>query len=250
MTQTLYRDELGRFASKSNAVRVQKRAKSGKGKKKKSSKKQNNELTKLILIVDRSGSMGSIQDEAENGVNAFIKEQKEAEGKAVLTICQFDTVIDYLYKSSPIDTVGTYCLVPRGLTALNDAICETLTAARAEVTSASKKDRPGLVSVLIVTDGHENASRRHSKFKADSIIEKCKKDDWQIQFVGTQHNARNVARSYGITTSAMLGKGKMDDAYQMLSGKIAQSRSFLRDTGEIKEVDFDAGEIKMLAEDD
>ena len=81
-----------------------------------------NDLTDLILVVDRSGSMAGCRTDAEEGVNAFIARQKDAPGECLLSLVQFDTLYEFVYRAEPIKNVGAYNLVPRGSTALLDAV--------------------------------------------------------------------------------------------------------------------------------
>ena len=77
----------------------------------------NPDLTDLTLVVDRSGSMETVRDDAEGDVNAFIKEQTTEPGDVLLTLVQFDTEYEFVHKGVPIKQVPEYNLVPRGMTA-------------------------------------------------------------------------------------------------------------------------------------
>jgi len=74
-------------------------------------------ITDITLVVDRSGSMQQRREDAEGGVNAFIQQQAEEQGAAVLTLVQFDTEYEILQRGVPIDEVPEYRLEPRGRTA-------------------------------------------------------------------------------------------------------------------------------------
>ena len=80
------------------------------------------DLTDITLVVDRSGSMESIWNDAEGGVNAFIEEQSKQPGEALLTLVQFDTDYEFVHNGVPIQDVPKYELQPRGMTALLDAV--------------------------------------------------------------------------------------------------------------------------------
>ena len=81
-----------------------------------------NDLSDVTVVLDRSGSMSSCRDEAEGGLNAFIEEQKKHVGETVFTLVQFDTEYEFVHKGKPIREVGPCELVPRGMTALLDAV--------------------------------------------------------------------------------------------------------------------------------
>ena len=80
------------------------------------------DLTDITLVVDRSGSMDEVREDAEGGVNTFIRQQAKEPGEALLTLVQFDTEYEFLHSGVPIQDVPKYELVPRGMTALLDAV--------------------------------------------------------------------------------------------------------------------------------
>src|SRR5262245_6824283 len=81
-----------------------------------------NDFTDLTLVIDRSGSMSAIQSDAEGGINQFIDDQNKQPGECALTLVQFDTEYDFVHRALPIRDVPKYSLVPRGSTALLDAV--------------------------------------------------------------------------------------------------------------------------------
>src|SRR5262245_51606472 len=112
-----------------------------------------NDLTELVMVIDRSGSMSAIKDDAEGGINQFIDDQKKLPGACSLTLVQFDTVYDFVHKGVPIHTVGKYDLVPRGSTALLDAVGRAIFETGERLKGIAEPARPGLVVFVIVTDG-------------------------------------------------------------------------------------------------
>src|SRR4051812_13792867 len=123
----------------------------------------NADLTDLTLVIDRSGSMESIREDAQGGVNAFIREQAGQPGNAVLTLVQFDTEYEFVHQSVPISSVPAFELEPRGSTALLDAVGRAINETGARLTRLPAADRPGLVIFVIVTDGQENSSHEFTK---------------------------------------------------------------------------------------
>ena len=124
------------------------------------------DLTDITLVVDRSGSMQEIRSDAEGGVNAFVEKQAEEPGEALLTLVQFDTEYDFVHKGVPIDKVPKYELHPRGATALLDAVGRAINETGERLAKMAEPDRPGLVIVVIMTDGLENSSREFTKSKS------------------------------------------------------------------------------------
>ena len=213
-----------------------------------------NDLTEIVLVVDRSGSMSTIQDDAEGGINSFIKEQTEAKGHATLTICQFDTVYEFVCKGIDIKQAKPYKLTPRGGTALNDAIGRAMAETGERLAAMKEEHRPGLVIFMIVTDGHENSSREFDGSKIKEMITHQRENyKWQFVFLGTQEDAIGVGHSYNISSSSKLGKGKMGDGYEVTSSKLSNLRGQVFEMGSLAiyedSMDYSAEEVKELSED-
>ena len=163
----------------------------------------NKELTDITLVVDRSGSMQARQDEAQGGVNAFIKKQKEEDGEANLTLIQFDTEYEVLHNGVPIGDVPKYKLEPRGLTALLDAVGKATNEAKGRIKGIPKAERPGLTVFVIVTDGLENSSHEFTRAQVKALIDKQRsKKKWQFVFLGADESAFAEAGSIGIPMNA------------------------------------------------
>lgn len=185
------------------------------------------DLTDLTLVVDRSGSMQSIQSDAEGGINAFITRQAAEPGQAVLTLVQFDTEYEFVHHAKPIAQVEPYRLEPRGSTALLDAVGRAILEAGERIAKMDEKARPGLVVFVIVTDGHENSSREFTKAKIKEMIEHQRtKYNWQFTFLGADASAFDEAQSMGISleSSAPYALGKVAEAYEGTSAKLSRMR--------------------------
>ncbi|MCR9120390.1 MAG: VWA domain-containing protein, partial [bacterium] len=103
------------------------------------------DLTDITLVVDRSGSMNAVRSDAEGGINAYIEDQAKAEGEALLTIVEFDTEYDFVTCGELIQNVKPYQLVPRGGTALLDAVGRAVVETGARLAAMPEAERPGLV---------------------------------------------------------------------------------------------------------
>ncbi|MBW8001719.1 MAG: hypothetical protein FVQ80_06815 [Planctomycetes bacterium] len=113
-------------------------------------------LNELVGIIDRSGSMDVIASDAIGGLNTFIREQKEVPGEANVTIVLFDHEYKVDYKGVPIADVKEYnsqSYIPRGTTALLDAIGRTITTVGERLANTDEGQRPEKVIVFILTDG-------------------------------------------------------------------------------------------------
>ena len=165
--------------------------------------------TDITIVLDRSGSMQSTKKDAIGGFNSFVEGQKaacEKGGDATLTLVQFDNQYEVVYAAKNIKEVQPLTeatFVPRGGTALRDAIGRTLADIEARMKKIKKAYRPDVV-VTIITDGGENESREFTPAAVNEQIAKARKKGWQIVFVGANQDAINVASSYGIAGASAL----------------------------------------------
>jgi hypothetical protein len=149
--------------------------------------------TELIIITDRSGSMFSIREDAQGGVNAIIREQVEGDGQCNVTLIEFDDAYDVVFEGRDAREAPEYKLHPRGGTALLDAIGRTLVEQGLRL-SMAKAD---LVIVAIFTDGYENASREYSKDKVTQLVKRSEQTGWKFLWQCANLDAVAVARDLG-----------------------------------------------------
>ncbi len=148
------------------------------------------DLTDITLVVDRSGSMESIKSDAEGGINEFILQQASEPGEAMLTLMQFDTEYDLVHNGVKVSDVPAYTLVPRGMTALLDAVGRAINETGARLAAMPEQDRPGLVVFVIVTDGEENSSQEFTRADLRKLIEHQQSEySWQFTFLAADQDA-------------------------------------------------------------
>ena len=158
-----------------------------------------------LLIVDRSGSMQSIRDEAQAGIRLFAREQAALPGRATMTLCQFDGDYEVVYDFAALDAVASYELVPRGLTALLAACGRAITATGERLAALPERERPGKVIVLITTDGQENAPREYTRQQVKDLITRQQEVyGWQFSYVGANVDAFAEAGAIGIAAGSTL----------------------------------------------
>lgn len=185
------------------------------------------DLTDITLVIDRSGSMESIRGDAEGGVNALIADQANQPGQALLTLVEFDTDYRFVHVGAPIGSVPRYQLVPRGMTALLDAVGRAINETGARLAAIPEPERPGLVIFVVMTDGHENASKEFTKDRVRAMIEDHQSTyNWQFTFLGADASAFDEARSLGLAdgTAARYDKEKVGTAYRRMSDKMSRMR--------------------------
>lgn len=161
-------------------------------------------LNEIVGIIDRSGSMDSIVDDAIGGLNTFIDEQKKGPGTANITIVLFDHKYKLDYENVPINEVKKYdnkSYVPRGTTALLDAIGRTVATVGERIANTPEDERPEKVIVFILTDGQENASVEYNKNKILEMITHQKdKYNWEFMyFAANQDDFAEQGKSLGIS---------------------------------------------------
>jgi hypothetical protein len=153
------------------------------------------------VVLDRSGSMSAIQSDAEGGLNEFVKQQKKHPGDCTFSLVQFDTEYEFVYRAVPIKEVRHIPLVPRGSTALLDAVGRAIVETGERLKALAGAQRPGLVVFVILTDGQENSSREFSKAKVKEMIEhQTAAYKWQFTFLGANQDAFAEAGGLGIST--------------------------------------------------
>ena len=190
----------------------------------------------LICIIDRSGSMESIRDDAIGGFNAFINEQKKQPESTRVTLELFDDQFDRIYEAMPIDETvpldeGTF--VPRGSTALLDAVGRSLANAYVRIISLTAAERPEGVIVAILTDGMENSSREFDFNAVSDIIAKRRDESgWEFVFLGANQDAIATASKLSMSSDdavnfAATPEGTRE-AYSDMSARVNERRSRYR----------------------
>lgn len=188
----------------------------------------NANLTDITLVVDRSGSMESIQSDAEGGVNAFIATQANEPGEALLTLVEFDDQYEFVHQGVPIETVPKYKLVPRGMTALLDAVGRAINETGERLAKMPEPDRPGLVVFVVMTDGEENSSQEFTKAQLKKMIKKQQsKYNWHFTFLGANQDAFTEAGGMGIDADgiANYAADKVAAAWTGTGDKVSRMRT-------------------------
>lgn len=165
----------------------------------------NPNLTDITVVLDRSGSMDSVATDTIGGFNKFLDDQQKAPGSATFTLHQFDHEFETPFPSSDIRkapklSVKTY--VPRGSTALLDAIGRGINDTGNRLNNFATPDRAGKVVFVIITDGLENASHEFTRDKVfEMITHQRDVYKWEFVFLGANQDAIKTARHYGVSTA-------------------------------------------------
>lgn len=206
------------------------------------------DYTDITVVIDRSCSMWDLKNEVIGGFNSFIDDQKKIKGAATVTLVQFDDRYEVNYKGKNIQDVPnlsheTY--IPRGLTAMYDAIGKTIVSTGERLASMKECDRPSKVIFIIQTDGEENASEEYCISQIKKMIEEQEKVySWEFVFIGANINAKNTASNIGIKkdkamTFAFNSKGAKE-AFNSISNNVAKYRSGVCDSMRYTSEDYKA----------
>lgn len=162
----------------------------------------NKDLTELVLILDRSGSMSGLESDTIGGFNSMIEKQKKEPGEALVSTVLFSNDSTVLYDRVPLDKIEKMTeeqYQVGGCTALIDAIGGSIHHIGNVHKYAREEDRPAHTVFVIMTDGFENASHIYT---SDQVKEKVKRQQekygWEFLFLGANIDAVETAKHYGI----------------------------------------------------
>ena len=159
-------------------------------------------LTELVFILDRSGSMAGLEDDTIGGFKSMLRKQKEEAGEAYVSTVLFDNRTDVIHdrvdlrQIQPLTRKDYYV---RGCTALLDAVGKAVHHIRNVHKYAREEDRPEKTLFVITTDGMENASREYTYDRVKEMIHhQQEKYGWEFIFLGANMDAAREAARFGI----------------------------------------------------
>ena len=159
-------------------------------------------LTEVVFILDRSGSMSGLESDTIGGFNSTIENQKKVEGDVLVSTVLFDHESVVLHDRVPLSEIKPMTeddYQVRGSTALLDAIGDAIKHIKNVHKYAREEDRPAKTLFVITTDGMENASRRYSYKEIKKLVQsQQEKNGWEFLFLGANIDSIDVAGSLGI----------------------------------------------------
>ena len=190
-------------------------------------------LTEIVFILDRSGSMAGLEADTIGGFNAMIEKQKAEPGQALVSTVLFDNEIQVIHDRVPLEkilplTEKEYFV--RGCTALLDAVGGAIHHIGNVHKYAREEDRPEKTLFVITTDGMENASRRYNYEHVRRMIERQKERyGWEFLFLGANIDAAKEAARFGIGADRAVNY-KCDEAgtalnYEVISEAVCSVRA-------------------------
>lgn len=162
----------------------------------------NKNLTEVIFVLDRSGSMEHLTTETIGGYNSLIEKQRKEAGEVRITTVLFDDELEILYDCKPINEVQRLTdneYYARGCTALLDAVGTTIDCVGKRLSETAEAEKPNHILFVITTDGYENASHEYSKGKIKEMIKRQQDTySWHFMFLGANIDSVSEADSIGI----------------------------------------------------
>lgn len=196
-------------------------------------------ITELVFILDRSGSMSGLESDTIGGYNSMLKKQKEEQGEAIVTTVLFDDQYQLLHdriniKGVSLITEKDYFV--RGTTALLDAIGRTIQKIANAQKHTMEDQRPDKTIFVITTDGMENASREYTYEKIRSMVEEEKeKYGWEFIFLGANIDAVSTAGRFGIDSDRAANYNSDSEGAQLNYKVLNCVVSEIRTSGKIKD---------------
>ena len=186
-----------------------------------------NNVTELVFILDRSGSMAGLESDTIGGFNALIEKQRKQDGKCYVSTVLFDNVAEVLHdrlELSEIKKMTEKDYSVRGCTALIDAIGGAIHHIGNIHKYARPEDVPEHTMFVITTDGQENASHQYTSDKVKQMIERQKeKYGGEFLFIGANIDAVETAARYGISEDRAVNYNADSQGTQVLYDTVAQA---------------------------
>jgi len=196
----------------------------------------NENLTEIIFVLDKSGSMWDVKSDTIGGFNQFIEDQKKLPGEALFTFITFDTTYNKVTEGALLESVvplndNTYN--PGGGTALYDAVNRAIADTVTRHNDAKTEETPGKVIMVVLTDGQENSSREVVDDKKVTAIQKIsamvkerEKLGWEVVFLGADlADWQGMGSGMGFSKMSNMSKADMSVNLKKMSNYAAVYRS-------------------------
>lgn len=189
--------------------------------------------TAVLIVLDRSGSMAGIRDDMVGGLEQLLRTHAAEPGLLTVDIVTFDDRIEVSHHFANPSEVSVE-LVPRGMTALHDAMGYALNGFGAQLAALPEHARPGNVQVIVVTDGYENASKEYTAETVRRlVVTQTDTYGWDFVFLGADQDAVLTAADLGIAAGKAMtyarGSENVKSMNASLVGKLRSARAGRRD---------------------
>lgn len=187
------------------------------------------DYTHVTVVVDRSGSMAPTWSDVVGGYEKIVREQRDEPGECTLTTAVFDDQYELFEDFTDIKKAREKLdVIPRGMTALLDAIGKTINSVGERLANLKENERPEKCIFIVQTDGMENSSKEFTKEQIKKMIdEQSKKYSWEFMFLGASLDAVNEANDWGFdpNKSALYSIDNYDGTLNVLNEKMKKMRS-------------------------
>lgn len=194
--------------------------------------KRKNDITELVFILDRSGSMAGLESDTVGGFNALIEKQRKQEGECYVSTVLFDNVSEVLHdrlRLADIPQMTDKDYTVRGCTALIDAIGGAIHHISNIHKYARPEDVPEHTMFVITTDGMENASRNYSSGQVKKMIRRQKAEQgWEFLFIGANIDAVETAAHFGIDRDRAVNYKADSQGTQVLYDTVSETVCAMR----------------------
>ena len=200
--------------------------------------KKNNNITELVFILDRSGSMSGLESDTVGGFNTMIEKQKKQNAPCYVSTVLFNHTSEVLYdrvKLGEVQRMTEEDFFVGGSTALMDAIGGAIHHIGNIHKYIRPEDVPANTMFVIMTDGMENASRNYNSDRVKQMIERQKKRyGWEFLFIGANIDAVETAARYGIDADRAVNYHADKEGTRVVYQSVANAVCSLRENKELK----------------
>ncbi len=178
--------------------------------------------------------MSRIADDTRGGFNTFLMEQREEEGEATVTLYDFDSTVDLVYRESDIadaEKLDTDNYRPGGKTALHDAMARAINETDDYVAGVEAAKTVDNVIMVVLTDGKENASETPQDVVRERVEEHREEHGWEFLFIGANQDAALTAEQMGMDRDKSLDMAHDGDGAEAAQESVSASVSRAREQG-------------------
>lgn len=191
-----------------------------------------NNITELVFILDRSGSMAGLESDTIGGFNSLIEKQRKQDGECYVSTVLFDNVSEVLHdrvKLADVPKMTEHDYTVRGCTALIDAIGGAIYHIGNIHKYARPEDVPQHTMFVITTDGMENASHKYNSDEVKRMIERQKeKYGWEFLFIGANIDAVETAKHFGIGADRAVNYNADSKGTEVLFDTVSETVCYMR----------------------
>lgn len=196
-----------------------------------------NNITELVFILDRSGSMSGLESDTIGGFNAMIQKQRKEDGECYVSTVLFDDYSEVLHdrvKLSEIRPMTDNEYTVRGCTALIDALGGAIHHIGNVHKYARPEDVPAHTMFIITTDGMENSSHKYTSERVKQMIQRQKeKYGWEFLFIGANIDAVETAAKYGIDSNRAVNYNADKEGTKILFKSVSKAVCSMRQSEEL-----------------